>query len=60
MFNQYDDIILVQDLAKMLKIGKNKAYNLLQSGQIKAKKDRTGYWVIQKTAVIEYTKASNA
>ena len=60
MFNQYDDIVLVQDLAKMLKIGENKAYNLLQSGQIKAKKDRTGHWVIQKTAVIEYTKASNA
>lgn len=60
MFNQYDDIILVQDLTKMLKIGKNKAYNLLQSGQIRAKKDRTGHWIIQKAAVIEYTNADKA
>lgn len=60
MFNQYDDIILVQDLTKMLKIGKNKAYNLLQSGQIRAKKDRTGHWIVQKAAVIEYTNADKA
>lgn len=60
MFNQYDDIILVQDLTKMLKIGKNKAYSLLQSGQIRAKKDRTGHWIIQKAAVIEYTDADTA
>lgn len=60
MFNQYDDIILVQDLTKMLKIGKNKAYSLLQSGQIRAKKDRTGHWIIQKAAVIEYTNTDKA
>lgn len=60
MFNQYDDIILVQDLTKMLKIGKNKAYSLLQSGQIRAKKDRTGHWIIQKAAVIKYTNADKA
>lgn len=56
MFQEYDDIVLVKDLMKMLKIGKNKAYRLLQSGQIKARKDQTGYWIIQKMAVIEYTK----
>lgn len=60
MFNQYDDIILVRDLTKMLKIGKNKAYRLLQSGQIRAKKDRTGHWIVQKAAVIEYTNTDKA
>lgn len=60
MFNQYDDIILVHDLTKMLKIGKNKAYRLLKSGQIKAKKDWTGHWIIQKAAVIEYTNVNKA
>lgn len=36
MFENYDDVVNVQELCEMLKIGKNNAYKLLNSGQIKA------------------------
>ncbi|MCC6083014.1 helix-turn-helix domain-containing protein [Bacillus thuringiensis] len=35
MFDAYDDLVPVEDLMEMLDIGRNKAYELLQSGQIK-------------------------
>lgn len=53
MFNQYDDLINVEDLCEMLSIGKNAAYTILNSGEIKAFK--TGrIWKIPKVAVEEY------
>lgn len=35
MFDNYQDIITVDDLCEMLSIGKNSAYTLLASGQVK-------------------------
>lgn len=36
MFKKYDDVITVRELCEMLKIGKNTAYDLIHSGQIKS------------------------
>lgn len=52
MFAQYDDIVSVDDLMEMLDIGRNKAYELLNSGQIKAIKVK-GYR-IPKLAIKDY------
>jgi len=43
MFNNYDDIISVEELMEILDIGRNKAYELLQSGQIKSFKVGKAY-----------------
>ncbi|MDR5000427.1 helix-turn-helix domain-containing protein [Brevibacillus parabrevis] len=43
MFSQYDDIVTVDDLMEMLGIGRNQAYSLLQSGQIKSIKVGRAY-----------------
>jgi len=53
MFKDYDDIITVEELCEILKIGKNGAYELLGSGRIKA--IRIGrIWKIPKRAVEEF------
>ena len=36
MFDSFDDIVSVDDLCNMPKIGKNNAYKLINGGQIKA------------------------
>ena len=38
IFKEYPDIVTVEQLQKMLKIGRNTAYNLLAEKKIKAKK----------------------
>ncbi len=46
-------IVTVEELCEMLRIGRNKAYDLLRSGEIRA--FRCGRaWVISKEAVIEF------
>ena len=35
MFNSYPDVLSVKQLCEILDIGKNTAYKLLQSGEIK-------------------------
>ena len=49
------DIITIAELAKILKIGKNRAYKLLESQEIKA--FRIGCtWKIPRTSVERYIK----
>lgn len=56
MFNDYSDIVTIDELCEMLRIGKNKAYELLRNGEIKAL--RCGrLWIISKAAVEEYVKS---
>ena len=53
MFEQYDDILTVSELAEALKVGSTQAYRLVRSQKIKAfkeGKDRK----IPKTSVIQY------
>lgn len=53
MFENFRDIITVDELCEMLRIGKSKAYHLLRNGKIKAfREDRL--WVISKQSVIDY------
>lgn len=53
MFNEYSDIVTIDELCEMLRIGKNKAYELLRKGEIKA--FRCGrLWIISKVAVEEF------
>lgn len=55
MFNEYSDIITVDELCEMLRIGRNKAYELLRNGKIRA--FRCGRnWIISKDAVEEFIK----
>ncbi|MED2844419.1 helix-turn-helix domain-containing protein [Bacillus toyonensis] len=43
MFDAYDDVVPIEDRMEMLDIGRNKAYELLQSRQIKSFKVGKSY-----------------
>lgn len=53
MFNQYDDLVTVEELTEMLNIGKNSAYKLLSSGKLKAFRINR-VWKIPRQSVTEY------
>ena len=55
MFNEYNDLLTVEELCEVLHIGKNSAYRLLSSGEIKAFQFGR-MWKIPKFAVEEYIK----
>ena len=53
MLNKYPDVLNVKQLCEVLDIGKNTAYKLLKSKEIKALRIGTVY-KIPKRAVIKY------
>ena len=53
MFENFDDILNVDDVAKALKIGTSQAYKLVRSGKIHAFKEGRA-WKIAKLALINY------
>lgn len=53
MFNDYDDILTVEELLEILQIGRNTAYYLLGTGQIKSVRIGKKYR-IPREFVIEY------
>lgn len=53
IFEEYQDIITVKELEKMLKIGRTLAYQLLRSGKIPSVKIGRGFR-IRKEMVIKY------
>lgn len=55
MFNNYDDILSINDLTEALKIGSSQAYKLVKAGKIKAYKKGKD-WKISKIALIDYVK----
>ena len=57
MFEDYNDMITVEELCYMLRIGRNKAYELLRSGRIGVFRDGR-LWMIPKVAVIEYINSN--
>ena len=54
--NTYNDMISLDDLCEMLTIGKNTAYELLRTNQIKAFKIGR-IWKIPRESVSEYIQA---
>jgi len=53
MFNEYNDLLTVEELCEILTIGKNTVYKILNSGELKS--FRSGrVWKIPKVAVEEY------
>lgn len=57
MFNDYEDMLTMEELCYMLRIGRNKAYELLRSGKIEG--FQTGrIWHIPKQAVIDFIENS--
>ena len=53
MFNEYGDLLTLEDMCSILSIGKNAAYRLLQREQVKA--FRIGHvWKIPKKSIEEY------
>lgn len=64
MFEKYDEIVSLEELKAMLHIGKNSAYKLLSTNQIKATRmNGTGKYIIPKESIINYvcrTKAQRA
>ena len=57
MLKNYKDILTVKDLCEILGIGKNTAYRLLKSGEIKSVRIGKVY-KIPKKCLINYLKKS--
>ena len=53
LFSEYPDVVTVDDLQKMLKIGRNSAYDILKAGLIKTIKVGKRY-IIPKQSVINF------
>ncbi len=56
--NSYEDMVTIDELCEMLAIGRNTAYSLLKSGEIKAFKIGR-IWKIPREAVSEYVLQSS-
>ncbi len=55
MLNKYPDVLTVDDICKILRIGRNSAYKLLQSGKIPSRRLR-GKYIVPKAGVIVFLK----
>lgn len=53
MYIEYGDILTVSELAEYLKIGMNKAYKLVNSGEIVSFRVN-GSYRIERSAIIDY------
>lgn len=53
MFENYDDILTIEELSDALKIGTTQAYKIVRSGQIGCFKEGKD-WKIPKTSLIRY------
>ena len=53
MFENYADMVSIEEMCEMLKIGKNKAYELLRNGSVGGFKEGR-IWKIPKKVVEDY------
>lgn len=53
MFEEYGDMLTVDEVAEILGIGKNSAYEIFRSGEMNCFMLK-GKWKISKQALIEY------
>lgn len=54
MFEQYDDILTIEEVAELLRIGMTQAYRIVRSGNLKGYKEGKD-WKIPKKALINYS-----
>ena len=53
MFEQYDDILTIEEVAELLRIGMTQSYRIVRSGNLKGYKEGKD-WKIPKQALINY------
>ena len=58
MFDQYPDILTVEEVCEALRMGFNAVYDLLNEGKLKAYKNGR-VWRITKQALIQYVSESS-
>ena len=58
IFNEYPDVVTIDDLQSMLHLGRNAAYKLLRDGNIKTIKFGKKY-IIPKTSVIQFLNTAS-
>lgn len=58
MFEQYPDILTVEEACEALRMGYNAVYDLLNKGKLKAYKNGR-VWRITKQALIQYVSESS-
>lgn len=58
MFAEYPDVVDIDDLQRMLRIGRSSAYDILQKGLIKTVRIGKRY-IIPKQSVITFLKLAN-
>lgn len=57
MFENYDDIMEIDEIAEALHIGRNSVYGLLRDGKIRSVKNGRN-WMVPKFCVEEYVRRS--
>lgn len=58
MFENFDDVLIVEEACEALKIGYNAMYELLNTGKIKGYRNGR-VWRILKAALVEYIQSSS-
>ena len=58
MFENYDDILTVEEACEALKIGYNAIYGLLNTGKLRGYRNGR-VWRIQKASLVEYIQSSS-
>ena len=58
MFENYDDILTVEEACEALKIGYNAIYGLLNTGKLRGYRNGR-VWRIPKAALVEYIQSSS-
>ena len=58
IFSEYSDIVTVDEVMKMLRLGKNTVYKLLKDDEIMNVKGGARY-IIPKQSVIEFVSTTN-
>lgn len=59
MFEEYSDMLTIEDVMEMLGVGKNTAYELFRNGELKCFRIK-GRWKVPKQAVIEYVSTKSS
>lgn len=62
IFANYPDVVDIKDLQRMLNIGRNLAYSIIQNGEIKYRKVGKTYKLLKKDIIsyLENTVVGNA